>query len=116
MTELTIINGKPATVASIAPIEFEGIKEFSETPKDERLRNTNRLIDQVRIAALVAAEFLVFDKDELIAKASADHETLGSVLMGLDDAADNLKVLQQIVEAAEMRLCIALANVKPTAS
>jgi hypothetical protein len=116
MTELTIINGKPATVASIAPIEFEGIKDFSETPKNERQRNTNGLIDQVRIAALVAVEFLVFDKDELIAKASADHEALGSVLMGLADAADSLKALQEIVEAAEMRLCVALANVKPTAA
>jgi hypothetical protein len=108
---------KPATVASIVPIEFEGTNVF-EAPKEERLRNTNRLIDEVRVAALVAVEFLVFDKDELITKAAADYETLGPVLMALADAADTLKDLREIVTAAELRLAIAFANVdgKPAAA
>lgn len=71
-----------------------------------------KMIDRIRVAALVAVEFLVFDKDELIARAAADYETLGPVLMALADAADTLKGLREIVTAAELRLAIALANVE----
>jgi hypothetical protein len=109
---------KPATVAQIAATDFKAVKDFSEVSKDERLRNTRGLIERVRLPALLAVEFLVFDKDELIAKAAADYDDFGSILMAIDNASDALEALQDIVTAAKTRLAIALANVegKPAAA
>jgi hypothetical protein len=104
--------GEPATTGEIASVEFQGLKDFFFTmPRDERLQNTNALIDQIRPVAFLAVELLAFDRAELIAKVSSDFDRWGPFLPALADAADGLKALQDIVGAAEARMAVALANI-----
>jgi hypothetical protein len=105
-------NRKPATVASIAAIEFGGVKEFVQMTKDERLRKIHGLLDNVRPIAMLAGELMASDKDELIAKLAPNIDMWGVFLMGLADAGDDLKMLHNIVSSAEMRLAVAFANVE----
>jgi hypothetical protein len=116
MTELTVINGKsdrpPATVATLAAIEFEGVKDFVEMSKDERLRKIHGVLDDVRPLVVLAGELMASDKDELVPKVAANIELWGPFLMSLAAAGDDLKMLHDIVSSAELRLAVGFANVE----
>ena len=103
---------EPATIGEIASVEFLGLKDFFTMSKDQRLRDTEALIEQIRPMAILAVELLAFDKVELIAKVSSDCERWGPFLATLADAVDALKALQDIVSAAEARMAIALATIE----
>ena len=102
---------EPATIGEIASVEFLGLKDFFTMSKDERFRDTEALIEQIRPMAILAVELLAFDKLDLIAKVSSDHRW-GPLLTALADTVDSLKALQEIVGAAEARMTIALANIE----
>ena len=102
---------EPATIGEIASVEFLGLKDFFTMSKDERFRDTEALIEQIRPMAILAVELLAFDKLDLIAKVSSDYRW-GPFLTALADTVDSLKALQEIVGAAEARMTIALANIE----
>ena len=103
---------KLPTVSEIASVEFDTLIGLFDVSKDERQRDINALIEQIRTAAIVSFELLGFDKAELIAKASADWRQWASLLSALADTIDSLKALQEIVGAAEARTAVALANIE----
>jgi hypothetical protein len=103
---------EPATIDEMAAAEFQDLKAFFKMPKDDRLRNINVLIEQIRPMAILAVELLEFDKLELIAKVSADPARLSAFLTGIADAVDALEALKDIVSVAEARMVIALANIE----
>jgi CheY-like chemotaxis protein len=103
---------KPPIVSEIASVECDALKGLFAVSKDDRLRNINALIEQIRAGAIVSFELLEFDKTELIAKASADWHQWASLLSALADTIDSLKALQEIVGAAETRMAVALANIE----
>jgi hypothetical protein len=104
--------GDPATIGEMASVEFQGLKNSFTMRQDERLRNIDALIDDLRPMAILAVELLAFDKEELIDKVSGDYDRWGSFLIALAEASDTLKALQDIVSTAEARMSIALANVE----
>jgi hypothetical protein len=84
---LRVIGGKgeqrAASVAEIAAVEFAAIKEFRGRTKVERLKRVHDITDSVRVLAAIAAEIVVMNKAELIARVKEKHEELGPCLMEL---------------------------------
>jgi hypothetical protein len=103
---------KPPTVSEIASVEFDALIGLVAVSRDDRLRDINALIEQIRAGTIVSFELLGFAKTELIAKASADWHQWASFLSALADTIDSLKALQEIVGAAEARMAVALANIE----
>jgi hypothetical protein len=62
--------------------------------------------------AVVAAEIISLNKDELIARVAEQYDVLGPCLMWLAHAGDDARVVLDIIRAAEARLAVALANVE----
>jgi hypothetical protein len=104
-----------ATAASIAPMEFEAIEELAAMSKDERFNAAHSMINdianQVRPYMVAAGEILALDKKALIARVSKEPEIWGDIMVQIGRANDTLKAVQNSVDAAEMRLMIALSNV-----
>jgi len=105
-------NAKPATVAQIAAMEFEAVKEFRGLTRVRRLKKLHGIADDVRAMAVLASEILGLDKAELVEKINDKHETWGPFLMQLAYAKDNAKLLMDILAAAEARMAVALAVVE----
>jgi hypothetical protein len=103
---------EPATIGEMASVEFQGLKDFFKMSRDERLRNIDVLVEQIRPAAILAVVLLEFDKLELIAKVSSDPDRWSVFLTALADAVDALEALKDTVCAAEARAAIALANIE----
>jgi len=62
--------------------------------------------------AVVAAETISLNKDQLIPRVAEQYDVLGPCLMWLAHAGDDARVVLDIIRAAEARLAVALANVE----
>jgi hypothetical protein len=102
----------PATAAQIAELEFAAVKGLRAMNKVQRLVHVHMLMDELRAMTVIASEILACEKDELIAKTNREYETFGPCLMELAKAGDTAKAVLNILQSAEMRLAIALANVE----
>jgi hypothetical protein len=102
----------PATVASIAAMEYRAVKAFRGVTQAERIKKSHGLIDRVRPMMVAAAEIVGMSKSELIEKVKKNYETLGPALMLLAEATQAAEAVREIVQAAEIRLAVALAAVE----
>jgi hypothetical protein len=112
----TVIKGgkanKPATAEKIAVMEFGPIARIARLPKAKRQKNTDNLVASVRGFSLLAVELVAYDKARLVERVAKDYDTFGPLLMGLAHAADDAKALLQLLQAAEVRLAVAIAVVE----
>jgi hypothetical protein len=111
---LTLITGskdtKPCPVAEIAALDFEPL--LSGLSQKQRLRRVRELVDLVSAAAVVASEMVTKTKAELIAMAREKHEECGVSLMEFAHIKGSAHMLASIIQGAELRLAVALANVE----
>ena len=112
--DLILITGskgtKPCAVAEIAALEFEPL--LSGLSQKQRLRRVRELVDLVGTAAAVASEMVTKTKAELIAMAQEKHEECGASLMEFAYIKESAHMLASIIQGAELRLAVALANVE----
>ena len=112
--DLTVITGsngtKPCPVAEIAALDFEPL--LSGLSQKQRLRRVRELVDLVGTAAAVASEMVTKTKAELIAMAQEKHEECGASLMEFAYIKESAHMLASIIQGAELRLAVALANVE----
>jgi hypothetical protein len=112
--DLILITGskgtKPCAVAEIAALEFEPL--LSGLSQKQRLRRVRELVDVVGTAAAVASEMVTKTKAELIAMAQEKHEECGASLMEFAYIKESAHMLASIIQGAELRLAVALANVE----
>jgi hypothetical protein len=104
-------NAKSYSVEEAATIKFAAVKEFRAMTKQQRLKNVHGILDNLRLVAMIATEILVLKKKELVAKAGANCEAFGSLLTSLPAAASEARALLEVINAAEGRMLVALANV-----
>ena len=62
--------------------------------------------------AVAAAEIVAMEKTELIARVDEHYDVFGPLLMQLAEATNDPKLLVDVIQAAECRLAVALANVE----
>ncbi len=109
----TLITGskgtKPCPVAEIAALDFEPL--LSGLSQKQRLKRVRELVDVVGAAA-VASEMITKSKAELIAMAQEKHEECGVSLMEFAHIKESAHMLASIIQSAELRLAVALANVE----
>jgi hypothetical protein len=109
--DLILITGskgtKPCAVAEIAALEFEPLLSGLQ-----RLRRVRELVDVVGAAAAVASEMVTMTRAELIAMAQEKHEECGASLMEFAYIKESAYMLASIIQGAELRLAVALANVE----
>jgi hypothetical protein len=112
--DLTLITGskgtKPCPVAEIAAFDFEPL--LSGLSQKQRLKRVRELVDVVGTAAAVASEMVTKTKTELITMAQEKHEECGASLMEFAHIKESAHMLASIIQGAELRLAIALANVE----
>lgn len=111
---MRVIDNKsaPATAANISMLEFKAVKRLRGLSSKQRIKKAHAIADSLRPMSVIALEIVVCEKAELIAKVQAGHDTFGPFLMELAHAKDNARALMEVLEAAEMRLAVALAVVE----
>jgi hypothetical protein len=104
----------PATVDSLAAMEFAAVKDFRKYDKTERLTKSHKMIEDLRPMLVLAVELMALDKAELVDKLASDegHATFGPALMWFAHAADKAKAVHELLHSAELRLATALAVVE----
>jgi hypothetical protein len=105
-------DGEPATVAEIAALQFDGVKELAQLSEKQRDKNLTGLIQSVYAAAQIAGAIVTHDKAKLIEVVSEQYDTFGPALMELADARANAQATLEIIRSGEARLAVALAVIE----
>ncbi len=104
-------SGPPATQAEIAAVEFSPLNPG--TTKERRLAAAQKVTDEIYKALVLSLEIGSLDKDALIAKVREGYEAFGSLLLSLTHTADNVRLVQETIMAAETRLAVAFSVIEP---
>jgi hypothetical protein len=105
-------DGKPATVAEIAALQFDGVKEIAQLSERQRSKNLTGLIQSVYAAAQIAGAIVTHDKAKLIEVVREEYDTFGPALMDLADAGANAQAILEVIRSGETRLAVALAVIE----
>jgi hypothetical protein len=100
-----------ATHAEIAAIDVAAAT-FTMT-KSQRIEWAHEMTEAIHGATLISLELLPVDKSALITRVRDEYDELGSALMPLKSAREAAETLRDLIERAERRLAVALANVEP---
>jgi hypothetical protein len=104
--------GAPEPGAEIAMMEFRALKAIRGLSTEERIERSVAIGRSMRRMALLAAEIIAVNKDELAAKVADASDLFGGFLTDLAQAKADAKALHDVIGAAENWLTAALVNVK----
>jgi hypothetical protein len=104
--------GKPATIAEMAQVEFRALKALRGLSRQDITAKFSGLTGFLGPMAVAAGEIVALEKAELITRVAEHYDVLGPLLMQLAEATSDAKLLVDVIQAAECRLAVALANVE----
>lgn len=107
-----VTKGKPATIAEMAQVEFRALKALRGLSHQDIAEKFGNVIEFLGPMTVAAAEVVALEKPELIAKVGDHYDVFGPLLMQLAEATKDAKLLVDVIQAAECRLAVALANVE----
>jgi hypothetical protein len=106
----------PKSIVETSAVEFESIKAFRPLTGQGRQRKAREMLRGIRGPALLAAELLTLDQDQLVKKVRTSYNELRASLNLLARACERAEGIAQIIRAVETTLTIALATVEGEAS
>jgi Putative bacterial toxin ydaT len=101
---------RPATIAEMAEIEFDG--SVSRLTAGQRAAAMADLLATISAVLPLAYELRLLGKDELVTRLDEQYDELGLRLMELAHASDAAKLVHELLESAEARLAVALSVVE----
>ena len=97
------LRGKPATMRDYARIDFKPWKREPGMGKTE-LFPTDETLTSLGVTCRIACAIMLRSRDDLIAShGKLDHAVVDKMMVGLADAAERLKAIAHMAEAAYIR-------------